>query len=252
MIFVTGDTHGDWRGRLNSEAFPEGKSLTKSDFVIICGDFGIWDDSRRERAALNWLDAQPFTTLVLDGNHENYDILDSLPLKEWNGGLVHFIRSSVIHLTRGQIFTLDGHTFFTFGGASSHDISAGILEPSAPDFWKVKKKLDADPYALYRINHISWWSRELPSEDEMATGLKNLKEHNNSVDYILTHSPYTSMLRIMDGGSSIYKPDFLTDYLQQIKQTVDYKQWIFGHMHVNRNFHTEQATCIYEQIVRLL
>ena len=42
-IYITGDTHGDFR-RFSADNFPEGKTLTKKDYVIICGDFGgIWD-----------------------------------------------------------------------------------------------------------------------------------------------------------------------------------------------------------------
>ncbi len=45
------------------------------------------------------------------------------PLEEWHGGLVrHIVRDKVILLERGQIFNIEGHTFFTFGGAASHDI----------------------------------------------------------------------------------------------------------------------------------
>ena len=153
---------------------------------------------------------------------------------------------------RGQVFEIDGIKIFTFGGASSHDISAGILEPDDPNFKEKKKHLDKDPFALYRINHVSWWERELPSENEMEMGLNNLKKENNKVDYIITHSPYTSLLRQMDGGSGLYKSDYLTDYLQNIKQTVDYKHWLFGHMHVNQTYHWERSTCLYEQIIRIL
>ena len=83
-------------------------------------------------------------------------------------------------------------------------------------------------------------------------GLNNLKKENHKVDYIITHSPYTSLLRQMDGGSGLYKSDYLTDYLQNIKQTVDYKHWLFGHMHVNQTYHWERSTCLYEQIIRIL
>ena len=41
MIFITGDTHGDWINRLRTKVFPEQKEMTKDDYVIICGDFGI-------------------------------------------------------------------------------------------------------------------------------------------------------------------------------------------------------------------
>lgn len=52
MVFVTGDTHGDWKSRLNKYVFPEGVELTKDDYVIICGDFGIWM-TVRERMAIS-------------------------------------------------------------------------------------------------------------------------------------------------------------------------------------------------------
>lgn len=251
-VWVTGDTHGDWMNRLKMDSFPEQKEMSKDDYVIIAGDFGIWDNSNREKYNLDWLEDKSFTTLFVSGNHENYDILDGLSVEEWHGGKVNFIRPSVIHLMRGQIFNIREKSFFTFGGASSHDISAGILEPDDPSFKEKKKRLDKDPFALYRINHVSWWERELPNEEEMEEGLNNLKKQNYKVDYIITHSPYTSLLSQMDGGSGLYERDRLTDYLQKIKQTVEYKQWIFGHMHENVNFYWERATCIYEQIVRIL
>ena len=42
MIYVCGDIHGRQDiSKLNSKKFKEGKSLTKDDYVIICGDFGL-------------------------------------------------------------------------------------------------------------------------------------------------------------------------------------------------------------------
>ena len=251
-VWVTGDTHGDWMNRLKMDSFPEQKEMGKDDFVIICGDFGIWNDSKRENYNLDWLENRSFTTLFVSGNHENYDLLDNYPIEKWHGGKVNFIRQSIIHLMRGQIFDIEDKSFFSFGGASSHDISAGILEPDAPDFKEKKRKLDKDPFALYRINHVSWWERELPSDKEMEEGLLNLESRKNKVDYIITHSPYTSLLRQMDAGVRLYQNDRLTDYLQEIRQTVDYKHWLFGHMHVNQTFYWERSSCLYEQIIRIL
>lgn len=252
MIFVTGDTHGDWMSRLKTDSFPEQKEMNKDDYVIVCGDFGIWDNSNKEKHNLDWLEDKTFTTLFVSGNHSNYDILDSLPVAEWHGGKVNVIRPSVIHLMRGQVFEIEEMLFFAFGGASSHDISAGILEPDDPGFKAKKKRLDKDPLSQYRINHISWWERELPSDDEMNEGLMNLQKSENNVDYIVTHSPYTSLLKQMDGGSGLYNSDCLTDYLQKIKEKVDFKHWFFGHMHVNQTYHWELSSCLYEQIIRIL
>ena len=102
-VFITGDTHGDFT-RFKKDIFYEQAELTKEDCVIIAGDFGgVWDGSRQERHWLDWLEAKSFTTLFVSGNHENFDMLAELPTEEWHGGTVQCIRSSVIHLLRGQI-----------------------------------------------------------------------------------------------------------------------------------------------------
>ena len=56
----------------------------------------------------------------------------------------------MIHLMRGQIFEIDGKSIFTFGGASSHDITGGILDPMDPKYGKKKKQLNRDkvPYRI--------------------------------------------------------------------------------------------------------
>ena len=38
-IYITGDCHGDYR-RFSTEIFPEQYTMGKSDYVIVCGDFG--------------------------------------------------------------------------------------------------------------------------------------------------------------------------------------------------------------------
>ena len=106
MIFVTGDTHGDWMTRLNSRSFPEGVGLTKDDYVIICGDFGLWHDTKEERYNLEWLDSKPFTTLFVCGNHENNDRLYEYPVEKLCVGKIHKISSSVFHLMRVQVYDI--------------------------------------------------------------------------------------------------------------------------------------------------
>ena len=93
-------------------------------------------------------------------------VIHDYPVEEWKGGKVHKIRPSVIHLMRGQVFEIDRKNIFAFGGASSHDIDGGILEPDDPYYKQKKKKLDKRR-CPYRINHVSWWQQELPSEEEM-------------------------------------------------------------------------------------
>lgn len=250
MIYITGDCHCNFE-RFNTENFPEQKEMTKDDYVIICGDFGgVWDrdtSGKEETWWLNWLESKPFTTLFVDGNHENFDRLYSYPVEEWNGGKIHKIRPSVIHLMRGQVFLMDERKIFSFGGARSHDISGGILEPDDPEYKLKKKKLDKG-WKPYRINHISWWAQEMPSEEEMEEGKNNLLSHGNEVDFIVTHCCSSSLQDCI--GEGMYKPDALTKYFQEIERTVKFKNWFFGHYHDNRNL-TGQKILLYEQIIRI-
>ena len=250
MIYVTGDCHQNFR-KFNTKIFPEQKEMTKEDYVIICGDFGgVWNkevENEEEKHLLDWLEGKPFTTLFVDGNHENFDRLYSYPVELWHGGKVHKIRPSVIHLMRGQIYEIDGKSFFTFGGASSHDIESGILDPEDPDFKEKKEWLDRE-WRSYRVNHITWWAQELPSEEEMQEGRANLTAHDNQVDFIVTHCCATSTQMLIDEQK--LKPDIETDYLEEIKQTIQFKKWFFGHYHDNRNV-SKKEILIYEQFVRI-
>ena len=130
MIYITGDTHADF-SKFEKNKLPIQTEMTKDDYVIICGDFGgVWNyivESMYEKCWLDWLNEKNFTTLFVDGNHENFERLYRYPVEEWHGGKVHKIRESVIHLMRGEVFDIDNKKFFTFGGAKSHDINDGIL-----------------------------------------------------------------------------------------------------------------------------
>ena len=252
MIYITGDTHGEFGRRFNTTNFPEQKEMTKDDYVIICGDFGgIWDigwESKREKHWLDWFEERPYTLLFVDGNHENFDRLNGYSAKEWHGGTVHEIRPHILHLMRGQVFEIGGKTIFAFGGASSHDMDGGILETDDPDFKKKKKKLDSD-YTPYRINHLTWWKEELASDEEMEEGRNNLREHDYTVDYIITHC-CSSGTQSQLGGEGIYTSDRETDYLEFIKNYANYRKWFFGHYHDNRNINDKEIL-IYEQIIRI-
>lgn len=252
MIYITGDTHANFSKRFNTENFPEQKKMTKDDYVIICGDFGgVWDqgnESKNEKHWLDWFEERNFSLLFVDGNHENFDRLNEYPEKEWCGGKVHELRPHVLHLMRGQVFELDGKKIFTFGGARSHDISGGILEIDDPDFKKKKKNLDRE-YVSYRINHISWWEQELASEKEMEEGRTNLRNNDYTVDYIITHC-CSSSTQLAIGGKGLYDEDQETEYLEFIKNNINYKKWFFGHYHINKNVNDKEIL-IYEQVIRI-
>ena len=246
MIYITGDTHSDF-SRFTEENFPIQSEMTKDDYIIICGDFGgVWtfeEESSREKEPLDWLDNKSFTTLFVDGNHENYTRLYNYPIEEWKGGKVHKIRDSVLHLMRGKIFDIDNKKIFAFGGARSHDIQDGILNLDEEErIYEYRKR-----GAYFRIRDFSWWDLELPTNQEMENAIKNLEKVNYKVDYIISHCCPTSIQTLIN---STYKKDTLTDYLQQISEKCTFKKWYFGHYHDNRQINS-QYVLLYEDIVPL-
>ena len=248
MIYVTGDCHGNFR-RFQPEYFPEQAGMTKNDVVIIAGDFGgVWFADSRDDETLDWLERLPFTLAFVCGNHENYDALERYPVDDWHGGKVHRIRPHVLHLTRGQIFELEGCRFFTMGGAKSHDIEDGILEPDTSDFERRLTMLQRKPRARYRINHISWWAQELPSDEEYAEARRNLDAVSWAVDYIITHCAPTSIQNELLRKRS--KPDELTDFLEEVRQRCRFRYHFFGHYHGD-GIIQKRFVMLHKQILRL-
>ncbi|OWA37128.1 metallophosphatase [Saccharibacillus sp. O16] len=230
MIYITGDIHGaaNIGRRLNMRNFPQQKKLGKQDYVLIAGDFGlIWNLDNEDRFWLKWLDRiKSFTTLFIDGNHENFDLLERFPQEKWNGGMVHRINDSVLHLTRGQVFELQGLRLFTFGGAASHD-------------------------RAFRKEGLSWWARELPSESEYAEGLRNLERCNWQVDAVVTHTCSRSALEwVHERSGTEVEPDAMHDYFQQIEDRLTYHGWWFGHYHAEAEL-PGRRRLIHENIMKL-
>lgn len=253
MVYITGDCHADFY-KFDRVLFPEQDEMTRDDFVIVCGDFGIWHDTWTEKETLQWLSQKNFTLLFVDGNHENFDRLysDEFPVVDFHGGKAQQVRENIFHLMRGYVYELCGKKFFAFGGASSHDIQDGILEPADYETTEALREAYRDwseRGRMFRINHLSWWKEELPSEEEMAFGLRTLSEHGNSVDYIITHCCPQNLAAYFSRG--MYKPDALTKYFDGIAENVQFEHWYFGHYHHDERYF-EKYTCLFDDIERVL
>lgn len=252
MIYVTGDTHAQFTRFSNRRMRTKGMNLTEQDYVIVCGDFGMcWKRDMTFEYNCDNFSKKPYTILWVQGNHENYDMIEEFPIEEWHGGKVrHIVRDKVILLERGQVFEIEGKTFFTFGGASSHDIQGGILDRNDPDFAKKRWKADKE-WIPYRILHESWWPQELPSEEEMAEGLANLEKVNYKVDYVITHCCANRIQDKLDKNpGKLFDTDILTDYFEKLESKLAYKHWYFGHYHSDLNV-DEKHSLLYHGIVQL-
>lgn len=228
MSFViAGDTHGmidiDKVVRFFREHDGE---YTPDDYLIICGDVGVCGFNREmENATRETLGSLPVTVLFVDGNHEHHPRLNDCPVDEWMGGKVHVIEPGIIHLMRGQVFEIDGTTFFTFGGAYSVDKSS-------------------------RREGVDWFPEEMPTSEEYEEGLSNLKAHDYSVDYIITHTAPREVAAYMGFGEMSDDEIILRRYLQQIADGVDFTRWFFGHFHQDEEVE-EDFRCLYEDVIQI-
>lgn len=227
MIWLCGDTHGTTDLDKVSEYFEVlqlYQEVTKEDYLIILGDVAVcWDGGIGDIYLRDILQQLPCTVLWLDGNHENFEVIDTYPVKEWHGGDVQFIRDDIIHLMRGQVYEIEGKTFFTFGGGLSID-----------KYW--------------RIPGQSWWPQEMPTEEEYELGRRNLERVDYKVDYILTHTCPTHVApmlveKVLPGEEE------LQNYLEEIYRSTECEAWYFGHWHVDWSGEIFQA--LWNEIVEL-
>jgi hypothetical protein len=233
-VFLTGDLHGDALGEmkaLNSKNFHHKKELTKDDYLICLGDFGIlWYNPPRkqEKYWLNWLADQPFTTLFLDGNHENFDLLDALPTQTMFGNSVGVVQKDIYHLKRGYVYDIGERSFFVMGGAESIDRGS-------------------------RMPGVSWWEREMPNYYEYAKGHKSILDRKK-VDYVLTHdcpTDVTEMIGFIDKYGLSRQLKMFFD--QVVIEDLEFDQWFFGHYHVNETveYVGKKFTCIYQKVLEV-
>ena len=230
MIYLTGDTHIPIDiSKLNTTNFPEQKQMTRDDYVIVLGDFGLlWHEDKEYRHWLKWLREKPFTILWIDGNHENHDWIRSLPVETWHGGKIHRIADNIFHLMRGQVFDIEGKRFLTMGGAQSTD-----------------KK--------FRLEGKSWWAGEVPSEVEGFEAMQNLQKLHaagETVDYVLTHTCPRFLVSIMFAAYDNCDPT--TRLLDAIHLEVrdEITGCYFGHWHEDSDL--EKYHCLYERVLRLM
>jgi predicted phosphodiesterase len=218
MIYLVGDTHGDIE---KIEYFIS--KLKDKDHLIVLGDFGFVWNSQQDKL-LDILETLPITINFIDGNHENFDMLEKYPIINKYRGCVSQVRKNIFWLRRGEKYTIEDKTFFCIGGASSID-------------------------KYNRVEFLSWWKQEDINYEESLRVLKKLKRIKK-VDYVLTHTCPTSIIdQICD------KDDFKKDYDTNSKlfeliykeKLIEFDKWFFGHFHVDQV--NGDFICLYNNMI---
>ncbi len=218
MLYVTGDIHADIR-RLKGRA---AKQLKKGDILLVCGDFGfLWDGSPKELRLLDWLGKRPYQILFVEGTHDNIDLLSGYPEETLYGGQVRRVSGNCFQLLRGECYEIEGKRVFALGGGESTDMDI-------------------------RVEGETWWSRELPSAEELAHARETLASLNQQVDYIITHSVAPTVNKFLDREQM--QINLLLAFLNEISETVQFKRWYFGSCHLDKAIPPKYCA-VYQEIL---
>lgn len=226
MIYILGDTHGDIN--VIEKSISGISSLSADDVLLIPGEFGYVmfgeGTNEREKHKLDTISRFSFTILFVDGNHEGFPYLMQYPQEIRFGAPVRRIRDNIFWLQRGYIYTIQGKTFFTMGGAYSMD--------------KARRLAYEEKYGV-----PIWFKEELPSDEEYRRAIRTLEEHNYQVDYILTHTAPASIIPRVIGAYPDHHDRELTGFLDWVYHEVNFKKWFFGHFHVDKVINEQMIAC---------
>lgn len=192
MIYLTGDCHGDM-SRFKYIDYQY------NDIVIILGDFGgiFYNESKQfSEARKEWEDEifgtladQRCTFLFVEGNHDNIDRLENLPVKYKFGNQVGVASDNCFWLKRGHIYTIEDKKFMCMGGALSQDKNR-------------------------RTEGVDWWRNENPTFKDWNKLEMELLNNQYKVDYVLTHTPpefITKLILEYQIKTSTHTPQYIID-----------------------------------------
>lgn len=209
-FWVTGDCHGDYDGKkLGSKKFPEGTVCGREDVIAVAGDFGFWwNSSKNDIYWRKWLASKPFTIVFVDGNHENFPLMERSEQVEKFGNVCNRLLDNVYWLRRGKVYDINGWKTFCFGGAMSRD-------------------------KAHRTTYIDWWPEELPTHAEFYAAEEELDRHGWNVDVVLTHTcPITFARDLVAVAAPEQDP---TEHMfQSFYERLQFKKWYFGHFHMDQ------------------
>jgi len=160
------------------------------------------------------------------------------------GGKVGIINDKLLYLRRGEIFDIEGHTFFCMGGARTTDL-------------------------IGRIEGIHYFREEIPSSKEMCYAIDNLEAHGNKVDYILAHTLPKNLVKYLLNEYDVDTEDDVSrldefakqmimryedptsSFLQVVCDRIKFEHYYCGHFHEDRTM-GGRFTILYDKVIELI
>lgn len=261
MIVCTGDVHGKVIERFSFKQHPGLRQLQPKDIVFQLGDFGQPFGSMTYKEAeyvFKFLNEKPWITVIIGGNHDDYNYWQSCPQVELFNGKA---RQAIFHNEFFSIFFIDeittldicGQHILCIPGAESHDIDI-LLDPKDPNFKRKKNSLRKQQ-SWFRVINESWWPQEKMDVQKNAEFIeKHLQEH---FDFILTHDApalINSWYKRFD-DSVRRKSTAGQLFLEELRKTLDFDVWFHSHFHFDCAWdavYDDRMYCIYQNILQLV
>lgn len=226
-VYITGDCHGKFD---KIEFFANRMKLTENDYVIVLGDMGLFwrHDKKDANAFISYFERNyNFNLYFIDGNHENFKLLNRLDEDEnYMGDISEHIK----HLKRGRTYNIDGKRILAIGGADSVD-------------------------KFRREEGLSWWKEEQITDEDIER-----IDSSKRFDYVLSHTCPTSIFNmykmdlctlgnIVDDDN----PDFkiCNNQLEKVLNFIDFGHWFFAHYHIDKRL-DDDFTCLYHTFEELV
>jgi len=228
MIYITGDTHRDFK---RTAAFCDTVESTTDDVLIILGDAGInYFGGAKDRWFKYQLAQLPITLFCIHGNHEQRPETLKYATTERLGGTVYWESEypNLLFAKDGEIYSIGGRRCIVIGGAYSVDKPLRLL------------------------NGWNWWPDEQPSAEVRVRVESRLDLESWRVDVVLSHtSPLKYEPREMFIGSvDDATVDKSTEkWLDAIEDRLEYNRWYCGHYHTDKTI--DKLRFVYNDFLEL-
>lgn len=215
MIYITGDKHADFREVFY---FCYANETTLDDILIVLGDAGInyYANDKDNELKNSLKEHYPITLFCIHGNHEERpENIKTYKTKKFHDGIVYYEEDypNILFAKDGEIYNFNNKKVLVIGGAYSVD-------------------------KYFRLARgYNWYESEQPSDETKNKVKSVLKDLDNKVDIILSHTcPYKYLPREMFlEGIDQSTVDNSTEYfLDEIEESTDYNLWYCGHYHTDK------------------
>lgn len=218
-ILVVGDTHGNsnyWAWFFNKAQLPQRWGVKT---IISVGDWGYWPRLRDGGLYIELLETKlaelDIEFLFIDGNHEDHETLNSVPLDETNflfdptRPYLRRITQHISHIPRGTMIQREGKNILCVGGTFS---------------------IDRDNCT----QGYDWFPEELMTYGDIDKALRYTGQPAGQPDVVITHDcpsivPITDILP--NGHVKHREARSQRELLNNVWEAYRPELWLHGHYH---------------------